>query len=59
MEEDMKDVSKSLFGKDLRMMFHKPSPTCALQVTLIWEGKTWGFSEFSFPLEDLPVSLEK
>lgn len=55
--EDMEDVSKSFFDKDLKMVFRKPSPSCAHWV--IFGRQDSGTSEFSFPLEDSPISLEK
>lgn len=58
MNEGIKDASQSLFDKDLKMMFHKPSPLGAPWVTLPLGSKTQTFQS-SFPLEGLLVHLEK
>ena len=53
MNEDMKDVSKSFFDKDLKMVFHKPSPSYAHWV-IFGRQDSGTFQSFPFPWKTYP-----
>lgn len=50
---------KQKFDKNLKMKFHKPHPLCVRWAILSFGREDSETFQSSFPLEDLPINLEK